>query len=116
MNSFDSDDDSSGAEDFKVSEFGLNEWEKSERVIPLAMRRRKAIRKDYAQLRFYLKKKGDKKIDEIDSNVDSAIGAGTKKFKWKMIKPSSAFEDENPDLINPTSLTTGTTTRKAQAL
>ena len=118
--SFDSDDssgDDSGAEEYEMAGQALNDFEKSERLMPLAFRRRKGILKDYAQLRFYLKKKSDDKISGIDENIKNILAENPKaKFKWKDIKSSgSAFEDENPNLMNPASLTNGAT-RKAQAL
>ena len=113
----DSDIDDSGAEEYEMAGQGLNDFKKSERLMPLSMRRRKGILKDYAQLRFYLRKKKDKKMDAIDTSVDSILQGDPKaKFKWKDIKSSgSAFKDGNPDLIHPADLTTGAT-RKAQPL
>ena len=120
MASFDSDDssgDDSGAEEYEMAGQALNDFEKSERLMPLAFRRRKAILKDYAQLRFYLRKKADKKMDAIDTNVDSILQRDKKaNFKWKAIKPSGGeFEDENPNFMNPAGQSTWAN-RKAQAL
>ncbi len=110
--SSDSDDDS-GAEEYEMAGQAFNDFEKSEiRFVPLSMRRRGAIKKDYKGLRLYLMKKGED-LGKLDDEV-------TKKFnKWdKKRRKTSGGEMEDELLFSPASsmTTVNGKTRKAQPL
>ncbi len=120
MASFDSDDssgDDSGAEEYETAGQSLNDFEKSERLMPLAFRRRAGIVNDYAQLRRYLRKKMKARLDDLDAAIDG--NTSIKEYKKKK-KSKGELEGANELLFSPDSTTAMTTAngkmRKAQAL
>ncbi len=113
--SSDSDSDDSGAEEYQMAGQAFNDFEKSEiRFVPLSMRRRGAIKKDYKGLRLYLLKKGESDwLRDADAKVQAKYG------KWVEKHPSKVkgkLEDDDDELLFSTTATVNGKMRKARPL
>jgi len=103
-------------EEYEMSKGELNQYEKSERIIPLGMRRRKAIIKDYKQLRGYLlsRKKGKgagvSGVRDLDNEVNSEYAGKIQPGK------SAEAQFESDDLSLSSVMAIETKTRKARPL